>query len=275
MRSKFEDYNSLNCYLNEIHKIPCLTIEEEKELGIKVREGDKNALDKLVRSNLRFVISVAKHYSIPGFTLLDVINEGNLGLIKAAEKYDPCKGKFSTYAVHWIRQTILKAFQEKSRLIRLPAQANNMINYSRRWIEYFGEDIFKLAEEMNLPTKDLEGLLSISKTPASLDSSISEDEHDEGIGQYFESPYKDSFEEIINNDYLRQIRENMRIILTKREMKIIEYRFGLNGNEEKTLADIGEIFHVTRERVRQIEEKAIKKLRNPSMKNINSYLLTK
>jgi len=262
------DTLSLDKYLHEIGKVDLLTGEEEVELAKLIKKGDREALDKLIKANLRFVVSVAKQYQNQGLSLPDLINEGNLGLIKAAERFDETRGfKFISYAVWWIRQSILQALAEQSRIVRLPLNKIGSINKINKAInkleqEYQREPtIDELAEMVESKPDLIEYAMNFSNVHISLDAPL----HDEEMNNMYDvllnedSPSPDS--ELIDNSLRKEIERSLST-LGEREADILRYYFGLNRYPPHTLEEIGDEFGLTRERVRQIKEKAIKKLKN-------------
>ncbi|MDD2549632.1 MAG: RNA polymerase sigma factor RpoD/SigA [Bacteroidales bacterium] len=270
---------SLDKYLHEIGKVDLLTAEEEVNLARRIREGDKEALNHLVKANLRFVVSVSKQYQNQGLSLPDLINEGNLGLIKAAQRFDETRGfKFISYAVWWIRQAILQALAEQSRIVKLPLNKIGSINKVNRAFTKLEQkferepSIEELAEVLELAPKDIKEALKSSSKHISMDAPISPDEEGSmyDILLINETPAPDRG---LLNDSLRKEIERALATLTPREASIIRLYFGLNGKHQHTLEEIGEELDLTRERVRQIKEKAIKKLKQITRsKVLKSYL---
>ena len=269
--SKIEDENILSMYLKEIHRIPLLTHEEEVELAKAAATGDKRAKDRLVESNLRFVVNVAKKYQNQGIPLIDLINEGNIGLMNAIERYDVDKGyHFISYAVWWIRQAILKAVCEKSRTIRLPLnRANELIQIQKAQKELTsmkGEepDLREIAQLTQLDEKHISDLLSISRDMVSLETPVFSDKTNSELGDFIEdtdykSPETSAMENALRDDINTILRT-----LSDKEAEIIEFRYGLNGKSSMSLKEIGDMYNLTKERIRQIEKKAIERLRHPS-----------
>jgi RNA polymerase primary sigma factor len=262
------DTVSLDKYLHEIGKVELLTAEKEVELAKRIRKGDREALEMLVKANLRFVVSVSKQYQNQGLSLPDLINEGNLGLIKAAERFDETRGfKFISYAVWWIRQSILQALAEQSRIVRLPLNkigSINKINKAFNKLEQeFQRDptIDEISKLMESSTEMIEDALNFSNIHVSMDAPLRDEEltnmYDIILNE--DSPSPDS--ELIDSSLRKEIERSLST-LTEREGDILRYYFGLNGIPAHTLEEIGAEFGLTRERVRQIKEKAIKKLRN-------------
>lgn len=270
---------SLDKYLQEIGKVDLLTPEEEIELAIKIKKGDQNALEKLVKANLRFVVSVAKQYQNQGLTLGDLINEGNLGLIKAAKRFDETRGfKFISYAVWWIRQSILQALAEQSRIVRLPLNRVGALNkigkaYSNLEQEFEREpSANELANELKMDLNEVSDALKISGRHVSMDAPFAQGEENRLL-DILENDEQPSPDHILMSDSLRNEIERALATLTDREAEVIKLYFGLGTEHSLTLEEIGEKFNLTRERVRQIKEKAIRRLRHASRsKNLRSYL---
>lgn len=270
---------SLDKYLQEIGQEDLITVEEEVELAQKIRQGDHKALEKLTKANLRFVVSVAKQYQNQGLSLPDLINEGNLGLIKAAEKFDETRGfKFISYAVWWIRQSILQAIAEQSRIVRLPLNQVGSVNKINRLLNKFEQEnerrpsIDEIAENIDLPEDKIEDALKVnSNRHVSVDAPFMDGEDNSllDILPNYDAPLADK--ELVM-DSLREEISRALSTLNERERNIIECFFGIN-QPEMTLEEIGDKFQLTRERVRQIKEKAIRKLRkNTKNKLLKSYL---
>ena len=269
---------SLDKYLQEIGKEDLITVEEEVELAQRIRKGDQRALEKLTRANLRFVVSVAKQYQNPGLSLPDLINEGNLGLIKAAEKFDETRGfKFISYAVWWIRQSILQALAEQSRIVRLPLNQVGSLNKINKAFSRFEQEHERrpspeeLAETLDLPAEKVADTLRVSGRHISVDAPFVEGEDNSLLDVLVndDSPVADKT--LINESLSTEV-ERALATLTERERDIIKLFFGINC-QEMTLEEIGEKFGLTRERVRQIKEKAIRRLRHSSRsKLLKTYL---
>ncbi len=273
------DKDSLDAFLKAISKIPLLTREEEIELAKRAKAGDKEALKKLVESNLRFVVSVAKKYLGCGLPLHDLIAEGILGLIEAARRFDPDKGvKFISYAVWWIRQSIMQALAQHTGAVKIPVKQAVLVNKITR---SYGELLKKLgreptteelAEFVGMDPKDIERLLSICQVPLSLDTPIG-DEEDTTFKDFLKGEGTAEVEEKVVQEELKQSIQEMLEQLTPQEKKIIIMRFGLDGNEPKTLREIGEKLGISRERVRQLETRAKKKMREYALrKKLNVFL---
>jgi len=270
---------SLDKYLQEIGKVDLLTPDQEIEYAVRIRKGDQVALEKLVKANLRFVVSVAKQYQNQGLTLGDLINEGNLGLIKAAKRFDETRGfKFISYAVWWIRQSILQALAEQSRIVRLPLNRVGALNkigraYSNLEQEYEREPTAsELAKELDMDVDEVADALKISGRHVSVDAPFSQGEENRllDVLQNEEQPSPDYglMSLSLQNDIERALST-----LAEREAEVIKLYFGLNKEHSLTLEEIGEKFNLTRERVRQIKEKAIRRLRHASRsRNLRTYL---
>ena len=269
---------SLDKYLQEIGKEELITVEEEVELAQRIRKGDQEALEKLTKANLRFVVSVAKQYQNQGLSLPDLINEGNLGLIKAAEKFDETRGfKFISYAVWWIRQSILQALAEQSRIVRLPLNqvgSLNKINKASARFEQEHERIpspEELAAELELPRDKVADTLRVAGRHISVDAPFADGEDNSLLDVLINTDSPNADRELINESLATEVERALET-LTERERDIIRYFFGI-GCSEMTLEEIGEKFDLTRERVRQIKEKAIRRLRHSSRSTpLKSYL---
>lgn len=270
---------SLDKYLQEIGKVDLLNPDQEIELAIQIKKGDQIALERLVKANLRFVVSVAKQYQNQGLTLGDLINEGNLGLIKAAKRFDETRGfKFISYAVWWIRQSILQALAEQSRIVRLPLNRVGALNkigkaYSNLEQEYEREpNANELARELEMDIGEVSDTLKISGRHISMDAPFNMGEENRLL-DVLESEDEPSPDFTLMSDSLRNEIERALSTLTEREAEVIKLYFGLNKEHSLTLEEIGEKFNLTRERVRQIKEKAIRRLRHASRsRNLRSYL---
>src|SRR6187551_678063 len=269
---------SLDKYLQEIGKVDLLTADQEVTLAKRIKEGDPVALEKLTKANLRFVVSVAKQYQNQGLSLGDLINEGNLGLIKAAQRFDETRGfKFISYAVWWIRQSILQALAEQSRIVRLPLNrvgSLNKISKSFSELEKFEREPSpeEIAEVLELTTSEVVDTLKISGRHVSVDAPFVQGEENRLL-DVLENEDEESPDMGLMNDSLRKEVQRALSTLTKREADVITLYFGLNGEHSLTLEEIGEKFNLTRERVRQIKEKAIRRLRHTSRsKALKPYL---
>ena len=270
---------SLDKYLQEIGKVDLLTPDEEVTLAQRIREGDQQALEKLTKANLRFVVSVAKQYQNQGLSLGDLINEGNLGLIKAAKRFDETRGfKFISYAVWWIRQSILQALAEQSRIVRLPLNRVGSLNKISKSFSELEQKFERepspeeIAEVLELTTSEVVDTLKISGRHVSVDAPFVQGEENRLL-DVLENEDEDSPDTGLMNDSLRKEVQRALSTLTKREADVITLYFGLNGEHSLTLEEIGEKFNLTRERVRQIKEKAIRRLRHTSRsKALKPYL---
>ena len=269
---------SLDKYLQEIGKEDLITVEEEVELAQRIRKGDQEALEKLTKANLRFVVSVAKQYQNQGLSLPDLINEGNLGLIKAAEKFDETRGfKFISYAVWWIRQSILQALAEQSRIVRLPLNQVGSLNKINKAFARFEQEherapsAEELAITLDIPKDKVSDTLRVSGRHVSVDAPFADGEDNSLLDVLVNSDSPNADRGLINESLGTEV-ERALSTLTDREKEIIKYFFGI-GSSEMTLEEIGEKFGLTRERVRQIKEKAIRRLRHQSRsKLLKSYL---
>ena len=274
--------DSVRMYLREIGDVPLLTQEEELELAQRAVKGDKKAKDKLAESNMRLVGSIAKRYSGRGLDFLDLIQEGNTGLLRAVEKFDPEKGfKFSTYATWWIRQAITRAIADQARTIRIPVHMVETINKVMRTTRKLTQDLNReptnaeVAEAMGMDVDKIEYVMRIKQDIASLDASVGRDGDDDEsvLGDFIEDSERDSPEEATANQILKEQIAEILTTLSEREQKIIRLRFGIGGGRSHTLEEVGNEFSVTRERIRQIEAKALAKLRkNKQTKKLHGYL---
>ncbi|HIV98202.1 MAG TPA: RNA polymerase sigma factor RpoD/SigA [Candidatus Ornithospirochaeta avicola] len=264
----------LSLYLEEINRIPMLTNEEESELARKAKMGDKKAFDKIINANLRFVVSVAKKFRGQGLALEDLINEGNIGLITALEKFEPEKGyHFISYAVWWIRQSIMKAISEKGRAVRLPLnRANELVQIQKAKSELVHEtdsdevDASLISQKTGLDETLVKDLISISQDLVNLDASVkSKDESSATFSDFISSQDKGPEEETLDESLRLEIM-NMLSSLSPRERQILEMRYGLNGKKPMSLKEIGELYGLTKERIRQIEKRSLEKLRMLSEK---------
>jgi RNA polymerase primary sigma factor len=269
---------SLDKYLQEIGREELISVEEEVELAQRIKRGDQEALEKLTRANLRFVVSVAKQYQNQGLSLPDLINEGNLGLIKAAEKFDETRGfKFISYAVWWIRQSILQALAEQSRIVRLPLNQVGSLNKINKALARFEQEHERapspeeLAAVMELPREKISDTLRVSGRHVSVDAPFVDGEDNSLLDVLVNSDSPNADKGLINESLSREIDRALST-LTERERDIVKYFFGI-GTQEMTLEEIGEHFGLTRERVRQIKEKAIRRLRHSTRsKLLKTYL---
>lgn len=274
--------DSVRMYLREIGDIPLLSQEEELELAQRAVKGDKKAKDKLAESNMRLVVSIAKKYSGRGLDFLDLIQEGNTGLLRAVEKFDPEKGfKFSTYATWWIRQAITRAIADQARTIRIPVHMVETINKVMRTKRRLTQELNRepsdaeVAEAMGMDAEKIEYVMRIRQDIASLDASVGRDGDDDEsvLGDFIEDSERDSPEEATANQILKEQIAEILTTLSEREQKIIRLRFGIGGGRPHTLEEVGNEFSVTRERIRQIEAKALAKLRkNKQTKKLHGYL---
>ena len=279
LMDSFSTDDPVRMYLKEIGKVPLLTPEEEMELATRMSQGDEEAKHRMTEANLRLVVSIAKRYVGRGMLFLDLIQEGNLGLIKAVEKFDYTKGyKFSTYATWWIRQAITRAIADQARTIRIPVHMvetiNKTIRVSRQLLQELGHDpsAEEIAREMDMPVEKVRDILKIAQEPVSLETPIGEEE-DSHLGDFI--PDEDASEpsEAASFSLLREQLEEVLDTLAPREKKVLELRFGIADGRTRTLEEVGKEFNVTRERIRQIEAKALRKLRHPSRsKKLRDFL---
>lgn len=274
--------DSVRLYLREIGKIPLLTPEEEMDLAQKIVKGDKKAKDKMVESNMRLVVSIAKRYGGRGLDFLDLIQEGNTGLLRAVEKFDPDKGfKFSTYATWWVRQAITRAIADQARTIRIPVHMVETINKVLRTTRRLTTELNReptneeIAKELDMEPEKVEYVMKIKQDIASLDASVGRegDDEDSVLGDFVEDEERSTPEDAAANQILKEQLAGIISTLTEREQKIIRLRFGIGGGRSHTLEEVGNEFDVTRERIRQIEAKALTKLRkNKETKKLHDYL---
>jgi len=274
--------DSVRMYLREIGKIPLLTPEEEADLAQRIVKGDKKAKDKMVEANMRLVVSIAKRYGGRGLDFLDLIQEGNTGLLRAVDKFDPDKGfKFSTYATWWVRQAITRAIADQARTIRIPVHMVETINKVLRTTRKLTAELNReptneeIAKALDMEPEKIDYVMRIKQDIASLDASVGRDGDDEDsvLGDFVEDEERDSPEESASNQILKEQLSEIIATLTDREQKIIRLRFGIGGGQPHTLEQVGAEFDVTRERIRQIEAKALSKLRkNKDTKKLHEYL---
>ena len=268
-----QEQESLNIYLQQISAIPLISVKEEIELAEKIKTGDEKARETMITANLRLVVKIAQQYSNIGLSLLDLINEGNIGLMKAVERFDPSKGgKLSTYAAWWIKQSIKRALANQSKTIRLPVHMVDRVTQMRRTAAVLSEKLGReptdeeLAAEMNLPVSRISHLKSVSKKPASLDTPIGEDESST-LGELVpDDKAKNPFEKLQSKSLIGDVNQVLSQ-LEPREADIIRLRFGLEGRDPLTLEEVGAKIGVTRERIRQLQEQALRQLR----KNMATY----
>jgi len=266
-------------YLKEIGKVPLLSAEEEMELAQRIEDGDEAAKKRLSEANLRLVVSIAKRYVGRGMQFLDLIQEGNLGLMKAVEKFDFRKGyKFSTYATWWIRQAITRAIADQARTIRIPVHMvetiNKLIRVQRQLLQEYGREPMpeEIAKEMGVPVERVREIMKISQEPVSLETPIGEEE-DSHLGDFVEDDHVPTPPEAAAYTLLGEQLKEVLDTLTDREQKVLRLRFGLDDGRARTLEEVGKEFKVTRERIRQIEAKALRKLRHPSRsRKLKDYL---
>ncbi len=269
---------SLEKYLQEIGHQDLLTADEEVELAQQIRKGDRKALERLTKANLRFVVSVAKQYQNKGLSLPDLINEGNLGLIKAAERYDETRGfKFISYAVWWIRQSILQAIAEQSRIVRLPLNQVGSVNRIARELNKFEQEnerkpsVEEMADRIDLPEEKIAEAMKINTNHVSMDAPFADGE-DNSLLDVLPNTDSPSTDNVLDQELLRTEIGRVLDVLNDREQKVIKAFFGI-GMQEMTLEEIGDKYNLTRERVRQIKEKAIRRLRyNTKSKTLKTYL---
>ena len=275
----FVSEDSIKQYLKEIGNYPLLTLKEEQELGRKIKLGDTRAKEKLIQSNLRLVVSISKKYVGRGMEFLDLIQEGNLGLLKAVEKYDPELGyKFSTYATWWIRQAITRAIADQARTIRIPVHMvetiNKLVRVQRQLLQELGREPSpeEIAETMDIPVERVREIQKISQEPVSLETPIGEEE-DSHLGDFIQDDNVPVPAEAAASTLLKEQLVEVLGTLTDREQKVLRLRFGMDDGRARTLEEVGKEFNVTRERIRQIEAKALRKLRHPSRsRKLKDYL---
>jgi len=276
----FDDENVLSMYLREINRIPLLSREEENDYATHAAAGDEQAKAILAKSNLRFVVNVAKKYQNQGLPLADLIAEGNLGLLNAIDHYDVTKGyHFISYAVWWIRQAILKSICEKSRMIRLPLnRANELVQIEKARALFEGElsedaEIREVAEFLEMEPEHVKDIISISRDLISLDAPVYDEKNSTTVGELIENEHHESPEQTAIQSSLRDDINKVLATLTAKEREIVEYRFGLNGKRPMSLKEIGDRMHLTKERIRQIEKAALKKVSVPeTMEILQAYV---
>ena len=273
------EQGTLDKYLADIAKEPMISPDEEVELAQKIKMGDQIALDKLVRANLRFVVSVAKQYQNQGLSLADLINEGNVGLIKAAQRFDETKGfKFISYAVWWIRQAILQAVAEQSRMVRLPLNQVGFLSRVKKTASYLEQlyqrkpTIKEIADELDMSEEKVEAIMKINSKEVSMDAPVSSDDDLTFIDTVIPEDNDAADKEIVSETESAEIRRSLSV-LSEKERQVIIYYFGLDSNNHSyTLEEIGYMMDMTRERVRQVKDKALKKLRLRSKKSLQHVL---
>jgi RNA polymerase primary sigma factor len=276
-----DDENVLSIYLKEINKIPLLTRGEEDYYARQAAKGDRKAQEALIRANLRFVVNVAKKYQNQGLPLVDIISEGNIGLMNAIERFDVDRGyHFISYAVWWIRQAILKAICEKSRMIRLPLNRANelvQIEKARKTLQTengMDPEIKEIADILELDKNHVSDLINISRDLVSLESPVNQDKDASLVGDFVENERYLAPDEVIIEKSLREDINMILATLSEKEAEILQYRFGLNGKRPMSLKEIGDKYRLTKERIRQIEKKAIKRLQHPTRSQLlKSYIM--
>lgn len=276
----YDDENVLSMYLREINRIPLLSREEENDFATRAAAGDEKAKEILAKSNLRFVVNVAKKYQNQGLPLADLIAEGNIGLLSAIDHYDVTKGyHFISYAVWWIRQAILKAICEKSRMIRLPLnRANELVQIEKARALFEGDiseegEIREVAKFLNMEPEHIKDIISISRELISLDAPVYDERNSTTVGELIENEKHESPEQNAIQSSLRDDINKILSTLTAKEREIVEYRFGLNGKRPMSLKEIGDRMHLTKERIRQIEKAALKKVAVPeTMEMLQDYV---
>lgn len=280
VKRAFFDENLLSTYLKEINTIPLLSREEEYSLAMAAASGDASAKDKLIRANLRFVVNVAKKYQNHGLPLPDLISEGNIGLMNAVDRFDATKGyHFISYAVWWIRQAILKAICEKSRMIRLPLnRANELVQIDKARKVVLNNrseeaELKEIADLLRMDEDHVRDIVNISREMVSLDSPVFADRDSSSLGDFLEDTQYDQPEKLAIENSLRDDIDEVLSTLTDKEAEVIRYRFGLNGYKAMSLKEIGDLFNLTKERIRQIEKKALRRLQHPArMSKLEAYV---
>ncbi len=280
VKRAFFDENLLSTYLKEINTIPLLSREEEYSLAMAAASGNTSAKDKLIRANLRFVVNVAKKYQNQGLPLPDLISEGNIGLMNAVDRFDATKGyHFISYAVWWIRQAILKAICEKSRMIRLPLnRANELVQIDKARKVVLNNrseeaELKEIADLLRMDEDHVRDIVNISREMVSLDSPVFTDRDSSSLGDFLEDTQYDQPEKLAIENSLRDDIDEVLSTLTDKEAEVIRYRFGLNGYKAMSLKEIGDLFNLTKERIRQIEKKALRRLQHPArMSKLEAYV---
>jgi len=280
VKRAFFDENLLSTYLKEINTIPLLSREEEYSLAMAAASGNTSAKDKLIRANLRFVVNVAKKYQNQGLPLPDLISEGNIGLMNAVDRFDATKGyHFISYAVWWIRQAILKAICEKSRMIRLPLnRANELVQIDKARKVVLNNrseeaELKEIADLLRMDEDHVRDIVNISREMVSLDSPVFADRDSSSLGDFLEDTQYDQPEKLAIENSLRDDIDEVLSTLTDKEAEVIRYRFGLNGYKAMSLKEIGDLFNLTKERIRQIEKKALRRLQHPArMSKLEAYV---
>ena len=279
MVDSYSTDDPVRMYLKEIGKVPLLSAAEEIEIAKRMADGDQDAKKQLAEANLRLVVSVAKRYVGRGMLFLDLIQEGNLGLIKAVEKFDYRKGyKFSTYATWWIRQAITRAIADQARTIRIPVHMvetiNKLIRVNRQLLQEYGREPRpdEIAREMGISEEKVREIIKVAQEPVSLETPIGEEE-DSHLGDFLEDDKTPPPSQIVAESMMKQTLSDVLHMLTPREEQVIRMRYGLDDGQQRTLEEVGKEFNVTRERIRQIEVKALRKIKRPNMsKNLVDYM---
>lgn len=279
-KSNYISTNSLASYLKEINKIPLLDAESEMQYANLAAKGDKNAKEVLINSNLRFVVNIAKKYQNQGLPLMDLISEGNIGLMNAVERFDASKGyKFISYAVWWIKQSILKAICEKSRIIRLPLnRANELVQIKKAkkeidFLENEDTEIKKIASQLNLNSDIVRTIMNAAQEPVSIDAPMFDEQGNANMYDFIQDDIYQQPEEFAVQSGLKDEINNLLCRLDAREAEIIKYRFGLDGYAQLSLKEVGLIFNLTKERIRQIEKKALQQLKEPAeLQKLDTYV---